>query len=227
MFKRIALFPLIFMLALTTGHSMANPTFSNQQAGEGLKALLQQGSELAIEQLGRSGGFGKDSPWRIPLPKAVQKPAQLMRNMGQDALVDSLEDSLNTAAEQAVPHAKELLVDSIRQISLQDASQILSGDSTSATQYLERSNREALRERFLPIVKQTTDGTPLIQQYNQVAGQLGSLSSSRKKIPSVEDYVADQTLDALFAAIAEQESRLRANPGQAAGQLLKGILEKL
>ena len=37
------------------------------------------------------------------------------------AMVDELENNLNSAAEQAIPHARDLLVSSIRQMSLQDA----------------------------------------------------------------------------------------------------------
>ncbi len=216
-------------LMLLCSQALAAASLSNQQAGDGLKALLEQGSELAVQQLGRNGGFSQNAKWRIPLPKALQKPATLMRNMGQGQRVDELENNLNLAAEQAIPHARELLVSSIRQMSLQDARQILSSHPTAATEYLDRTSRAQLRQRFLPIVQQTTAGSPLIQQYNQLANQASGLGLGlgKKQSLSAEDYVTDKALDALFGVIAEQESTLRANPKQAAGNLLKQVLQNL
>lgn len=214
-------------LLLACSQVIAAPALNNQQAADGLKALLEQGSELAVQQLGRNGGFNQNPKWRIPLPKTLQKPAKLLRNLGQGERVDELEHNLNLAAEQAIPHARELLVSSIRQMSLQDARQVLSSHPTAATEYLDRTSRAQLRQRFLPIVQQTTAGSPMIQQYNQLAGQASGFGLSKKKNLSAEDYVTDKALDALFGVIAEQESNLRANPKQAAGSLLKGVLESL
>ncbi len=220
--------PAFFLLLGLFFNTVAAAAVSGSQAADGLKALLEQGSDLAIRQLGQSGGFSQDPKWRIPLPKTLQKPARLMRNLGQGAMVDDLENNLNSAAEQAIPHARDLLVNSIRQMSLQDAQKILSSHPTAATEHLSRTSREQLRERFLPIVQQTTAGSPLIQQYNQLAGQVGGLGLPGKKKQqnlSAEDYVTDQALDALFGVLGEQEASLRANPAKATGSLLKGVLE--
>lgn len=212
-------------LSLLAGQAFATPTLNNSQAADGLKALLEQGSDLAIRQLGQNGGFSQNPKWHIPLPSSLQKPAKLMRTLGQGAMVDELENNLNSAAEQAIPHARDLLINSIRQMSLQDARQILSGSPTAATEYLNRTSRDQLREKFLPIVRDTTADSPLIQQYNQLAGQASGFGLNKKQSLSAEDYVTDKALDALFGVIGEQEAQLRANPTQAAGSLLKNVLE--
>lgn len=228
MLNKYSLGSIFLALSLLVGQVCAAPALSNTQAADGLKALLEQGSDLAIQQLGQNGGFSQNPKWRIPLPAALQKPASLMRTMGQGAMVDELENNLNSAAEQAVPHARDLLVNSIRQMTLQDAQHILSGSPTAATEYLNRTSRDQLREKFLPIVRNTTANSPLIQQYNQLAGQTSGLGlglGKKKQSLSAEDYVTDKTLDALFGVIGEQEAQLRANPTQAAGSLLKNVLE--
>lgn len=225
MLSKLRMPSFFLLLALFCGQAAAAPALSGKQSADGLKALLEQGSELAINQLGQSGGFSQSPKWRIPLPKTLQKPAKLMRKLGQDAMVDELENNLNSAAEQAIPHARDLLVSSIRQMSLQDARQILSSHQTAATEYLSRTSRDQLRERFLPIVKETTAGSPLISQYNQLASQASGFGLGKKQSLSAEDYVTDQALDALFGVIGEQEASLRANPAKATGSLLKGVLE--
>ncbi|MFB1011134.1 MAG: DUF4197 domain-containing protein [Thiopseudomonas sp.] len=225
MLSKYSLGSAFLALSLLAGQAFATPTLNNSQAADGLKALLEQGSDLAIRQLGQNGGFSQNPKWHIPLPSSLQKPAKLMRTLGQGAMVDELENNLNSAAEQAVPHARDLLVSSIRQMTLQDARQILSGSPTAATEYLNRTSRDQLREKFLPIVRETTAGSPLIQQYNQLAGQASGLGLSKKQSLSAEDYVTDKALDALFGVIGEQEAQLRANPAQATGNLLKNVLE--
>lgn len=226
-FLACCLHPFCLLLTLLAAPALAAP-LQGSQAAEGLKALLDQGSELAIRQLGQPGGFNQNPQWRIPLPDSLQTPAKVMRSLGQGAVVDDLENNLNAAAEQAIPHARELLVNSIRQISLQDARDILSGHPTAATEYLDRTSRDELRQRFLPIVHETTADSPLIQQYNQLAGQVSglglSLGKSKKPPQSAEEYVADKALDALFGVLGEQEANLRANPTQAAGSLLQAVL---
>ena len=225
MLNKLRLPSFFLLLTLFCGQAAAAPALSGSQSVDGLKALLEQGSELAIKQLGQNGGFNQNPKWRIPLPKTLQKPAKLMRKLGQGAMVDELENNLNSAAEQAIPHARDLLVNSIRQMSLQDARQILSSHPTAATEYLSRTSRDQLRERFLPIVKETTAGSPLISQYNQLAGQASGFGLGKKQSLSAEDYVTDKALDALFGVIGEQEANLRANPTKAAGSMLKGVLE--
>lgn len=227
MWTKYALRSVGALLILLCSQALAASTLQGKQNVDGLKALLEQGSELAIRQLGQKGGFSQNPRWRISLPKNLQKPARLMRSLGQGATLDELENNLNSAAEQAIPHARELLVDSIHQMSLQDAGQILSGHPTAATKYLSRTSRDALRQRFLPIVQQTLAGSPLLRQYNQLAGQAGSLGLDRKHSLSAEDYITDKALDALFGVIGEQETALRANPARATGSLLRGVLEAL
>ncbi|NLC08518.1 MAG: DUF4197 domain-containing protein [Gammaproteobacteria bacterium] len=220
----------IFMCCLAlSSHSAAFSInqLSQDQATNSLKQLLEQGSDIAIKQLGQNGGFSQSPKWRIELPNALQKPAKLMRTFGQGKYVNELEDSLNTAAEQAIPHAKELLLNAISKIRLEDAKQILSAHPTAATDFLKRTSEAELRARFLPIVQQQTNQSVLSQQYSQVASKAKKFGFSSDKVTSIEDYVTEQAITALFAVLAEQESALRANPKQAAGSLLKQVLEGL
>ena len=76
-------------------------------------------------------------------------------------------------------------------------------------------------------MQQQTSQSALSQQYNQVASKAKKFGFSPDKVTSIEDYVTDQAITALFAVLAEQESALRANPTQAVGSLLKQVLEGL
>lgn len=200
---------------------------SQQDASGGLKDALIQGAQVAVKQLGTPGGFSNNPDVCIELPGKLGKAAKTMKMMGMGAQVDQLEASMNKAAEAAVPQAQALLVDAVKKMTVADAKAILSGPQDSATQYLNKSSREQIRAKFLPIVKQATDQVGLAQQYNAFAGQAASFGVVDAKSSTVESYVTEQALDGLFEMIAKQEVGIRQNPAGAATSLAKKVFGAL
>ena len=200
---------------------------SQQDASGGLKDALIQGAQVAVKQLGTPGGFSNNPDVRIELPGKLGKAAKTMKMMGMGAQVDQLEASMNKAAEAAVPQAQALLVDAVKKMTVADAKSILSGPQDSATQYLNKSSREQIRAKFLPIVKQATDKVGVAQQYNSFAGQAAALGVVDAKSANVENYVTEKALDGLFKMIAEQEASIRQNPAGAATSLAKKVFGAL
>ncbi|WP_061237519.1 DUF4197 domain-containing protein [Ectopseudomonas composti] len=200
---------------------------SQQDASGGLKDALVQGAQVAVKQLSAPGGFSNNPEVRIELPGKLGKAAKTMKMMGMGAQVDQLEASMNKAAEAAVPQAQALLVDAVKKMTVADAKSILSGPQDSATQYLNKTSREQIRAKFLPIVKQATDQVGLAQQYNAFAGQAASFGVVDAKSSTVEGYVTEQALDGLFEMIAKQEASIRQNPAAAATSLAKKVFGAL
>jgi hypothetical protein len=200
---------------------------SQKDATGGLKDALTQGAQVAVKQLGTPGGFSNNPDVRIELPGNLGKAAKAMKKFGMGAQVDQLETSMNKAAEAAVPQAQALLVDAVKNMSVADAKGILSGGQDSATQYLSKSSREQIRQKFLPIVKKATDQVGLAKQYNSFAGQAATLGVLDSKNANVEGYVTEQALNGLFEMIAKQEESIRANPAAAATSLAKKVFGAL
>ncbi|MGE8502376.1 uncharacterized protein DUF4197 [Ectopseudomonas oleovorans] len=200
---------------------------SQQDASGGLKDALIQGAQVAVKQLGAPGGFSNNPDVRIELPGKLGKAAKTMKMMGMGAQVDQLEESMNKAAEAAVPQAQALLVDAVKKMTVADAKAILSGGNDSATQYLNKSSREQIRAKFLPIVKQATDKVGLAQQYNAFASQAASFGVGDAKNATAEGYVTEQALNGLFEMIAKQEASIRENPAAAATSLAKKVFGAL
>ncbi|MBV6270991.1 DUF4197 domain-containing protein, partial [Pseudomonas aeruginosa] len=148
---------------------------SQNDASSGLKDALTQGAQIAVRQLGQPGGFNNNPDVRIELPGKLGKAAKLMKQFGMGAQVDQLEASMNRAAEAAVPQAQGLLVEAVKKMTVADAKGILKGGDDAATEYLDKSSREQLRAKFLPIVKQATDEVGLVKQYNAFASQAATL----------------------------------------------------
>ena len=200
---------------------------TQSDASGGLKDALTQGAQIAVKQLGKPGGFSDNDEVRIELPGKLGKAAQTMKMMGMGEQVEELEASMNKAAEAAVPQAQAILVDAVKKMTVSDAKAILAGGDDSATQYLNKSSREQIRAKFLPIVKQATDKVGVAQQYNSFAGQAAALGVVDAKSANVENYVTEKALDGLFKMIAEQEASIRQNPAGAATSLAKKVFGAL
>ena len=199
---------------------------SQGDATGGLKDALTQGAQIAVKQLGAPGGFSNNPEVKIGLPGKLEKASGALKMLGMGDQITQLEASMNKAAETAVTQAQPILVNAVKNMSVNDAKGILSGGQDSATQYLDKSSREQIRAKFLPIVKQSTDKVGVAQQYNALAKKapLGLLGG---KSDSVENYVTEQALDGLFKMIAQQEESIRQNPAAAATSLAKKVFGAL
>jgi hypothetical protein len=195
----------------------------SSEVNAGLKEALSDGAAAAVAQLGTKDGFFANPKLRIPLPANLKKAEKAMRMLGMGQQADDLVLAMNRAAEAAVPEAKTLLVSAVKRMTLEDAKGILLGGNTSATDFFRRKTQATLSERFLPIVKATTDKSSLAQQYNQYAGLAAKYGFSKQGAASVEAYVTQQSLDRLYLVIGEQEQALRANPLQAGSALLQKV----
>ena len=141
------------LLLAANAHALSLDSISGKDANGGLKEALTQGAGKAVDLLGKKDGFMANSKVKIPLPPSVQKVESVMRGLGMGKKADELITAMNRAAEAAVPEAKTLLVNSIKQMSVEDAKAILTGGDDSATQYFRRTTSGPLTEKFKPMVK--------------------------------------------------------------------------
>src|SRR5690349_4598322 len=87
---------------------------TNQDAARGVRGALEQGAASAIAKLGVPGGFLNNPKVKIPLPPALDQVAKGMRLLGRGKEADDLVRTMNEAAEQAVPQAKELMISAVK-----------------------------------------------------------------------------------------------------------------
>lgn len=202
-------------------------SFSDKDAAGGMREALSQGAEQAVKLLGKEDGFLGNPKVRIELPANLQKAESALRMMGQGKTIDELKINMNRAAEQAVPEAKTLLVAAVKQMSVQDVKNVLTGGDDAATRYFREKTSGELATRFLPIVSKVTGRLAVTQQYNQIAGKAAGFGLLKAEDANVEQYVTQRALDGLYLMIAEQERAIRQNPAQAAGSLAKKVFGAL
>ena len=190
---------------------------------EGLREALRLGSERVVGRLGREGGFNADPDVHIPLPETLRRAQSLMEQAGMGNYGEELELRLNRAAEAAVPEARDLFFQSIRDMSIDDARNIVTGPEDAATQYFKQSMSPELRERMRPIVTDTLSEVGAVQVYQRFTGEYRNLPMVPDLEANLSDYTVDKALDGVFHYMAREEAAIRNDPARRTTDLLKKV----
>ncbi len=215
------------LLLATAAYALSFDALSNKDAAGALKEALTQGAGKAVGLLGKTDGFLGNPKVKIPLPESLQQVESLMRGLGMGKYADELVTTMNRAAEAAVPEAKTLLVNSIRQMSVQDAKAVLTGGDDAATQYFRRTTAEPLAARFKPIVVKAMAKVKFAEKYDDFAGKAAKLGLIGEADAHLQNYVTQKALDGLYLMIAEEERAIRKDPVGAAGSLAQKVFGAL
>ena len=196
---------------------------SRQDATAALRAALEKGSLAAVASLGRTDGFLGNPQVRIPLPESAQRAERLMRRVGMGRYADELVVTMNRAAEQAIPEARALFVQSVKKMTVQDAKGILTGGDTAGTEYFRRTTRGELHKRFLPIVQKATARVDLAQRYDQYADKAAAVGLLDKEDADLDHSVTQKALDGLYFMGAEEEKKIRKDPVSAGSAIVRKV----
>jgi Protein of unknown function (DUF4197) len=202
-------------------------SLSSVDAGSALRTALERGADIAVAQLGKNDGFLSNDKVRIGLPELLEKAAPVLRTVGKGRQLDELSTAMNHAAEQATAHAKPLLIQAIKSLSVDDASRILTGGDNAVTDYFSARTRQPLGETFRPVVDEALKKLAVAKSYNDVAQKASKLGLIRGKLITVQDHVTQHALDGLYFVIGEEERRIRRDPVGTGSEILKKVFGAL
>lgn len=208
----------------TCGRLAVGGAITPCDAAAGIKDALVQGSRQAVSQLGRKDGFMARPQVRIPVPDSLRTVEQGLRRLGQNRAADEFILSMNRAAEKAVPLAIEVLVDSVRNMSFEDALGIVRGPDDAATGYFRRRADAQLFSKFRPVVTSATAGVGATRAYKKFMDDARPvLMLVRVEPVDLDDYVTRRALDGLYRYISAEEKRIREHPVARTTELMKRV----
>jgi hypothetical protein len=201
---------------------------SQDEMVRGLKEALAVGFKKAISLLGKNGGYLDDANVKIPMPGVLAHVETALGMAGQGAVADRFIETMNRAAEQAVPVTADIFSQAIRDMSLKDAANILNGPEDAATQYFRKISGEQLIRSIQPIVANATENVGLTAAYKMLTGTLpkqsGFLSAMvDQETLDLDGYVTRKAMDGLFLKLAKEEKQIRQNPMARGSDLLKKV----
>ncbi|MEO9600332.1 DUF4197 domain-containing protein [Parasphingorhabdus sp.] len=191
----------------------------------GVKSILGDASDNALDKLSQPGAFYEDKAVRILLPGPLEKATSILRFTSKAGLTKDITKMLNDAAGKAALEAKPVFRSAIDGLTLQDGVGIVTGGEAAGSDYLRRTSGEELAVKVRPLVEKALGDLGAYEQLER----LGSLSSLARlggadlSRDGLTDSVTDQALDGIFSYIAKEEANFRRNPLDKGKKLLKGI----
>lgn len=189
----------------------------------GLKEALEVGAGNAVNLTGAANGFLQNEAIKIAMPAQLQKLDQALRFVGYGPQLDEFVVSMNRGAEQATALAKPIFVDAIKAMSFEDAQGILKGSDTAATEYFQGKTTDKLSAMFRPQVEAALNQVGVTRQYRELVGKYDSLPFMESLTFDPDQYVVDHSLKGLFHVLAEEEQKIRTDPGARVTELLKDV----
>ncbi len=141
-------------------------------AALGIRAALDNGVGNALSNLGRRDGYFGNPTVKIPLPGVLQDLQGYLAPIGADGLLVELQQQLNRGAEKAAPIARDIFIDAVRRLTIQDAINIVRGPDTAATDYLRDRTTTSLINLFSPIMESALADTGALRLVDDIDRQV-------------------------------------------------------
>ena len=195
----------------------------NADIAAGLKEALNNGISKQVTKLTLTDGFFKNQAVKILLPAELQQVDKTLRGIGLSSLADEGLKVLNRAAEDAVKESVPIFTDAVRNMSFTDAKNILMGNDTSATTYLQSSTSTALYAKFNPVVKSSLGKVGADKVWANIIAKYNAVPLVKKVNPDLNDYVTDKAMEGVFKMVAVEEKDIRNNLSARSSDLLKRV----
>jgi len=189
----------------------------------GLKEALNIGVDEAVSSLSADNGYF-ESPYKILLPKeALKVTNKLSKVPGFQNVEKDLIAKMNQAAEIAAKKAGPIFLNSIKQMSFKDATNILMGEDDAATRYLEKTSRKELYKSFLPIIQSSLDEVNARSYWNDAVKAYNKIPFTKDLNPELDDHVNNKALDGMFDLVEVKETGIRNDSKLRTSPLLKEV----
>ena len=202
--------------------STGNGTLSNAEIVQGLKEALRVGADTSTKKLSLLNGFFGDEMIKILMPPEALKVEKTLRDVGLGKTVDKAVLSMNRAAEDATKYVGDILWNSIKSMSIQDALGILRGGDFAATEYLKRTTTAQLTASFRPVIERSLKNVDATKYWDDVFTLYNKFSKTPVNT-DLGEYVTEKALSGLFYHIGLQEQKIRKDPEARVTDILKRV----
>lgn len=226
--KIFLLFTFIYLVSCAELQNVINelpqtPGISNADIAAGLRQALDMGIDKQVTKLTQTDGFYKNELVKILLPEELQKVDDALRKIGLSSLADEGIKALNRAAEDAVKEAKPIFVSAVKDITFDDAKNILLGEDNAATTYLTSKTQTQLYDKFKPVISNSFGKVGADQIWTNLITKYNNLPLTNNVNPDLTDYVTNEALKGVYTMIAVEEKEIRNKVSSRTTDLLKKV----
>ncbi|WCO02678.1 DUF4197 domain-containing protein [Psychroserpens ponticola] len=196
---------------------------SNADMAAGLRQALDLGIDKQVSKLTLKNGFFKNELVKILLPEELQKIDKGLRDIGLGNLADEGLKVLNRAAEDAVKEATPIFVSAVKDITFNDAKNILLGNDNAATQYLTGKTQTELYNKFKPVINTSFSKVGADQIWANLINKYNAIPLTNNVNPDLTDYVTGEALKGVYTMIAVEEKEIRNKVSSRTTDLLRKV----
>jgi Protein of unknown function (DUF4197) len=207
----------------------------------GLKEALSTGSTNAASKLSVENGYYGDLAVKILLPDEARVIVDNISKIpGGDKLVEDVILRINRAAEDAAKEAAPIFLNSIKQMTIKDAFNILRGPDDAATSYLKATTYNDLYALYKPRIQSSTEKKiignistkdswqALTGKWNSFANSVaGKLAGVKPVKTDLDAYLTSRALDGIFLKVKAEELKIRKEVSARVTPLLQKVFGSL
>ena len=227
---------------MTVLESVSGPLpLTEAEVVSGLKEALSTGASNAAGMLSLENGYYGDAALKILLPDEAKVIVDnISRIPGGDKLVEDVILRINRAAEDAAKEVAPIFVNSITQMTIQDAFGILNGADNAATSYLKNTTYTELYNLYKPKIQESTEKKligdistqnsweTLTSKWNTVANSIAGRMASLKPVNTdLDDYLTNKALAGMFSKVEAEELKIRKEVSARVTPLLRRVFGSL
>ena len=206
--------------------SIKQTSLNETELGQGLKEALKVGINNAVSSVSKAGGYFSNENIKIPLPEKLKFLDSALRKLGMGDKIDDFVLSMNQAAEAAAPAARDIFLDALFDMNIEDAQKIFQGGDTAATDYFKDKTYDKLASAFQPTIDKALAQYDVTDKYNVLLDKYKTLPfASKINMLSPDEYVITKALDGLFFVLGQEEAKIRQNPAARVTDILKKVFK--
>ncbi len=191
----------------------------------GLKEALSVGAKNSVANVSKENGYFGNQLIKIPMPEKIRKIEKAMRKAGFRKEADKFVLSMNRAAEKAAPQALSFFIGAVKEMTITDATGILRGNDTAATDFLKSKTHDRIYGSFRPVVSSTMNEVGVTRSFKEMIDKARTIPLLKRESVDLDHYVTSKALDGLFLVVGQEEKKIRKEPAARVTELLKKVFK--
>jgi hypothetical protein len=226
---------------LSVLQSAGNLPLTESEVVSGLKEALTTGAKNSAQRLAAENGYYGDAAIKIFLPDEAKVIVDnISRIPGGDQLIQDVILRINRAAEDAAKDVAPIFVNSVTQMTIKDAFNILNGADNAATTYLRNTTYNELYALYQPKIQASTEKkiignistkdswNTLTSKWNTLANSIaGKLANLKPVNTNLDAYLTDKALTGMFSKVEIEELKIRKEVSARITPLLQRVFGSL